>query len=154
MLTGAPPHQTIMQALAAQQSAECVGCLLGAIGQGRPPPRIREPAELSRLAQELLEAFGTASGLRAEGSFSRRDEEASESSRMRSWFTVVDARAHEWLAGEQSVHGGVNARRGSAGAFLSLEAAALESVTAATASQDEDAGMLTPVKARQDESAA
>lgn len=84
MLTGAKPNQAITEAISEEQSASCVGCVLWPVRGSRPPRRIVEPSQLTKPLQDLLNIFAK----------NARDR-----------FTVVEARAHEWLA-EESVHAG------------------------------------------------
>jgi len=84
MLTGASPNQSVLEAIADEQSASCLGCvLLRACGRRRPARCILEPERLSKQSRDMLEIFTRHADRR---------------------FTVVDVRAHEWLL-DESVHG-------------------------------------------------
>ena len=82
MLTGAPPQQTVLEAIAQEQSDALVGCIGCALTCGkarRPPRRLLEVSQLSEQAQQVLTSFTSTPEAR---------------------FGVVDARAHIWLEGE------------------------------------------------------
>ena len=82
-LVGAPPNQTIMEALEAQGMADC-GCAAALVGR-RPPARrvVRELSEVSPEAREVLDALSRGAAERA---------------------SVFEACRHRWIA-DESVHG-------------------------------------------------
>ena len=82
-LVGAPPNQTIMEALEAQGMAGC-GCAAALVGR-RPPARrvVRELSEVSPEAREVLGALSRGAAERA---------------------SVFEACRHRWIA-DESVHG-------------------------------------------------
>ena len=83
MLTGAPPGRSIIEVLAEEKQAECIGCLLKPIRKRSLPRRIMETSQLSSEAREVLTAFAKKPDCR---------------------FTVADSTALKWLQ-EQSAHG-------------------------------------------------
>lgn len=93
MLTGCPPHMTMMEAISAEQSAACFGCLFAPLtpkARRRRPRRLVEPRELSDEARDILQRFAKRPDAR---------------------FTVADAKAHDWIE-EESVHAAARAGAG------------------------------------------